>query len=145
MKIFLNSNRGFLIGLILTLSLLWPLLAASFFTHHDDVQIIRLYEMDKCFKDGQIPCRWVPDLGGVYGYPIFNFYAPLSYYFGELAYLITGSLIISVKIMFAVPFIGAYLFMFFWSRKFWGDWGGSLSAVFYSFIPYHALDFYVRG
>src|SRR3989344_9320851 len=145
MKIFLNSNRGFLIGLILTLSLLWPLMAAPFFTHHDDVQVIRLYEMDKCFKDGQIPCRWVPDLGGLYGYPLFNYYGPLPYYFGELIYLLTHNLIVSVKVMFAFSFVGAYVFMFFLGRKFWGNWGGALSAIFYSFAPYHALDFYVRG
>ncbi|MDO8658737.1 MAG: hypothetical protein Q7K55_08400, partial [Candidatus Levybacteria bacterium] len=77
---FFFEKKEFFIGLILTLSLFWPLFAAPYFTHHDDVQVIRLYEMDKCFKDQQIPCRWVPDLGGVYGYPLFNYYAPLPYY-----------------------------------------------------------------
>ncbi len=77
MKDFLIKHKEFLLGLLLTLSLLWPLMAGPYFTHHDDVQVIRLYEMDKCFKDHQIPCRWVPDLGGLYGYPIFNYYAPM--------------------------------------------------------------------
>ena len=83
MKKFLLSHMYFLVGFILTFSLLWPLFAAPYFTHHDDVQVIRLYEMDKCFKDYQIPCRWVPDLGGLYGYPIFNYYAPFPYYVME--------------------------------------------------------------
>ena len=30
---------------------------------HDDMQIMRIFELDKCLRDGQIPCRWVPDLG----------------------------------------------------------------------------------
>lgn len=145
MKRFLSSNIFFLIGLLLTLSLLWPLFASPYFTHHDDVQVIRLYEMDKCFKDHQIPCRWVPDLGGLYGYPLFNYYAPLPYYFGELIYFLTGSLMISAKVMFAVSFIGAYIFMFFFASRFWGKQGGGLAAIFYSFAPYHAVDFYVRG
>lgn len=145
MKKFLVVNVYFLIGLILTLSLLWPLFAAPYFTHHDDVQVIRLYEMDKCVKDHQIPCRWVPDLGGEYGYPIFNYYAPLPYYFGELIYLLTGSLLLSAKIMFAVSFLGAYIFMYLLASKLWGKMGGSLAAIFYSFAPYHAVDFYVRG
>lgn len=135
----------FLVGLVLSASLLWPLFAAPLFTHHDDVQVIRLYEMDKCFKDGQIPCRWVPDLGNLYGYPLFNYYAPLPYYFGELVLFLTQSLIVSVKTMFAVSFLGSYIFMYLLARKFWGDLGGSLSAIFYSLAPYHALDFYVRG
>ena len=141
----IKSYKEFVIGLILTLSLLWPLFVAPYFTHHDDVQVIRLYEMDKCIKDGQIPCRWVPDLGGLYGYPIFNYYAPLPYYFGEIFYLPTGSLLLAVKIMFAVSFVGSYFFMYLLGQKYWGKLGGSLSGIFYSFAPYHALDFYVRG
>ncbi len=145
MKRLVTSNIYFLIGLILTLILLWPLFTAPYFTHHDDVQVIRVYEMDKCFKDGQIPCRWVPDLGGLYGYPIFNYYAPLPYYFGELIYLLTGSLLISAKVMFAFSFLAAYVFMYLLAAKLWGKMGGALSAIFYSFAPYHALDFYIRG
>lgn len=144
MKLILNYKE-FLIGLLLTLSLLWPLFISPYFTHHDDVQVIRLFEMDKCFKDRQIPCRWVPDLGGLYGYPLFNYYAPLPYYFGELIFYLTKSLTISVKVMFALSFVGSYIFMYLLSRKFWGNLGASLSAIFYSFAPYHALDFYVRG
>lgn len=142
---FILLHKEFLIGLILTLSLFWPLFAAPYFTHHDDVQVIRIYEMGKCFKDHQIPCRWVPDLGGLYGYPIFNYYAPLPYYFGGLIYLLTGSLLFSSKAIFVLSFLGAYIFMFLLASKLWGRMGGAISAIFYSFAPYHALDFYVRG
>src|SRR3990167_2650262 len=141
----ISLNEKFFIGLLLTMSLLWPLFSAPYFTHHDDVQIIRIYEMDKCFKDHQIPCRWVPDLGGLYGYPIFNYYAPLPYYFGELVYLFSGSLLFAVKTMFAVSFLGAFIFMYLLVSKLFGKMGGLISALFYSFAPYHALDFYVRG
>lgn len=142
---FISLNKEFIIGLLLTFALFWPLLAAPYFTHHDDVQVIRLYEMDKCIKDHQIPCRWVPDLGGLYGYPIFNFYAPLPYYFSELIYLLTNNLLFSAKMMFAVSFLGAYVFMFLLGKKLWGSKGGVISALFYTFAPYHAADFYVRG
>ncbi len=142
---FILSRKEFFIGLLLTLSLFWPLFAAPYFTHHDDVQIIRLYEMDKCVKDLQIPCRWVPDLGGLYGYPIFNYYAPLPYYFGELIYLLINNLIFAAKIMFGISFLGAYIFMYLLASKLWGKKGGSIAAIFYSFAPYHAVDFYVRG
>lgn len=143
--VLLKKNWLFLIGLILTASLLWPLFWAPYFSHHDDVQVIRLYEMSKCFADNQIPCRWVPDLGGMYGYPLFNYYAPLAYYFGEGVYFLTHSLLFSFKFMFAVSFLGSYIFMYLLASKFWGKVGGVLAAVFYCFAPYHALDFYVRG
>ncbi|MFH0937192.1 MAG: 6-pyruvoyl-tetrahydropterin synthase-related protein [Candidatus Daviesbacteria bacterium] len=140
-----KKNIWFITGLLLTLSLLWPLFVAPYFSHHDDVQTIRLYEMDKCIKDGQIPCRWVPDLGGLYGYPIFNYYAPFPYYFGELIYLVSQSLILSAKFIFLIPFVGAYVFMFLLGKKLWGNLGGAISGIFYSFAPYHAVVFYVRG
>lgn len=142
---FFKKNWPFFLGLIFSLSLLWPLFVSGAYPYHDDVTYIRLYEMDKCFKDGQIPCRWVPNLGNLYGYPLFNYYAPLPYYFGELVYSLTHNLIFSVKFMFAVAFIFSYIFMFLLAKKFWGSRGGALSAIFYSFAPYHAVDFYVRG
>jgi len=146
LKLKKKSNFWFWIGLVATLSLLWPLFKAPYFTHHDDVQVIRLHQMHECIKDGQIPCRWVPDLGGLYGYPLFNYYGPIPYYFGEGVYLLSGSFIFSAKVMFALAFVGAYLFMYLLARKLWGnELAGSLAAIFYSFAPYHALDFYVRG
>lgn len=144
-RFFAKNHKEFLIGLVLCMLSLWPLIFAPFFSHHDDLQVIRIYEIDKCIKDLQIPCRWVPDLGGLYGYPLFNYYAPLAYYYGEIFYLLIGSLLISVKIMFATAFIGSYIFMYFFARKFWGELGGVVSAVFYAFAPYHAVLLYVRG
>jgi len=135
----------FMIGLLLTTGLLWPLFVAPFFTHHDDVQVIRTHQMVKCFYDLQLPCRWVPDLGGLYGYPIFNYYAPLPYYISGFVFLITGSYLFSAKFLFAAAFVLSYIFMFLLGRKLWGNWGGMISATLYSFAPYHALDMYVRG
>lgn len=142
---FSKSHWAFLIGLVLTLALLWPLFAAPYFNIQDDVQNIRLYEMDKCVKDLQLPCRWVPDLGGEYGYPLFEYYAPLPYYVGELFYLPTSNLLFSTKVMFGLSFVLSFVFMYLLARKFWGNTGGAVTAIFYSYAPYHAVDFYVRG
>lgn len=105
--------------------------------------VIRLNEMNECFKDWQIPCRWVPDLQNLYGYPLFNFHAPLPYYFGEIIYLLTNNLIFSASIMFALSIIGSYLFMYLWAKKFWGKLGGSLVAFLYSFTSF-TLNFYLK-
>lgn len=118
---------------------------SGFYTHHDDVQVIRLHQMHECIVDGQIPCRWVPDLGGLYGYPLFNYYAPLPYYVGEIFYLIIGDLIISAKLMFAVSLLGSYVFMYLFAKEYWGKLGGVLSALFFVYAPYHAVNLYVRG
>jgi len=117
----------------------------GYFSIHDDLQVGRLYEMDLCFRDKQFPCRWVPDMGYGYGYPLYNYYPPLPYYFGELVHRLGFSFLDSTKVMFIAQFLISGILMFFFSRKFWGDWGGLLSAVLYVWAPYHSVDIYVRG
>lgn len=113
---------------------------------HDDFQIIRTLQIDKCFKDGQFPCRWVPDMGFGYGYPQFNYYAPLPYYFMELLYLAGISLIDSVKIFVVlITLVSAYS-MYAFSKYLWkSNLAGIISSVLYIFLPFRAVDMYVRG
>ncbi|HEY1291728.1 MAG TPA: 6-pyruvoyl-tetrahydropterin synthase-related protein [Chloroflexota bacterium] len=133
------------VGLLLSVSLLWPLVVAPYFSHQDNVQTMRIYEMHQCIVDLQIPCRWVPDLGGGYGNPLFNYYAPLPYYVGELFYLTTHNVITAAKLTFATGFVAAFVFMYLFARRLWGELGGSLSAIFYVLAPYHARNMYIRG
>lgn len=39
-----------------------------------------LGQMEKCFLDGQIPCRWSADANQNYGYPYFQFNSPFLFY-----------------------------------------------------------------
>ena len=142
---FISKERWFLFGLLLSFILLWPLFVAPLFNIQDDEQLIRIQQMSVCLTDFQIPCRWVPDLGAGMGYPMFNFYGPLAYYVGAALYLLTGDLLFSAKAIYGISFVGAYIFMYLAARKVWGNVGGFLSGVLYSFVPYHALNFYVRG
>src|SRR3989338_4820418 len=78
---------------------------SGYFPMHDDMQAMRVHQMTKCFQDGQIPCRWVPDMGYGYGYPQFNYYPPLPYYFMTLIHLIGVPILTSVKIGFITTFV----------------------------------------
>ena len=69
---------------------IYPFFHSGFFPIHDDTQVQRVFEMKTALKDGMFPVRWVPDLGYGYGYPIFNFYAPLPYYIGGFINLLGG-------------------------------------------------------
>src|SRR5687768_13919989 len=40
--------------------------------------LFRLYEVDLALRDGVLFPRWIPDFLFGYGYPLLNFYAPLS-------------------------------------------------------------------
>lgn len=132
---------------IITLSF-WavkPLFNPGFFSHHDDQQVARLYEMDKALTAGQFPVRVVPDLGFGFGYPLFNFYPPLTYYLGEIYHLTGFGFIDSVKLVWLTAILGSGITMFFLARKYFGNLGGIVSGLFYVYAPYHAIDAYVRG
>jgi hypothetical protein len=112
---------------------------------HDDMQMIRQLEMEKCLKDGQIPCRWTPDLGYEYGYPLFNFYPPLPYIVGEFFRTIGFSFMATIKSSTIVLIITSTLAMYLLANSLAGPLGGFLAALFYAYAPYHAVDIYVRG
>ncbi|MBI4039705.1 hypothetical protein HY388_02650 [Candidatus Daviesbacteria bacterium] len=121
------------------------LIFKGYFPMHDDLQVMRIFEMSKCFADGQIPCRWVPDMGYEYGYPLFNYYPPFAYYIGTAIHSFGVGLFDSVKILFFLQFTISGVLMYFFARRFWGSGGGFLSALFYMYAPYRAVDVYVRG
>lgn len=130
-----------LLGLLAGRTLLGP----GYFNMHDDLQMMRQLEMEKCFLDLQIPCRWVPDMGYGFGFPLFNFYPPLPYLVGEIFRLVGFSFVTSVKLLFVLAFVASGLTMYFLAREFFGKVGGLISSAFYIWAPYHAVDVYVRG
>lgn len=143
---FLKSNLIYiLLVIVFSLPAFADNLQKGYFPMHDDLQVMRQLVMDKCFRDGQIPCRWSEDMGYGYGYPIFNYYPPLPYYIGEIFRVFNIQFVDIVKILFVLSFLVSGIGMFLLAKEFWGKLGGLISAVFYIYAPYHAVDVYVRG
>lgn len=141
-------NKFFLFPIILFILIIPTfvfLLKPGYYNMHDDMQMIRQLEMEKCLKDGQIPCRWSPDLGYEYGYPLFNFYPPMPYIVGQVYRTFGFSFVTSAKLIAVTQIILSTLFMYLLASAIFGQIGGILSAIFYAYAPYHALNIYVRG
>lgn len=136
-----------IIGILILVSFgaIAPLFQAGFFPVHDNTQVARVVVMHKALSDGMFPVRWSDYLGYNYGYPIFNFYGPLAYYVGAGAQFIVHDPLIATKIMMGAAMVLATLSMYYLARAVWGTLGGFVAAVFYLYIPYHALNLYVRG
>lgn len=145
MSLMQNPAAVFMLLFILIIPSYFVLLSPGFFSMHDDLQAFRLQQMDKCFHDFQIPCRWVPDAGYQYGYPEFNFYSPSVYYLGEVFHLIGFQFIDVVKILFILGFIFSALTMFIFLNSWLGKWPALVGALLYTYAPYRAVDVYVRG
>ena len=131
--------------LILSLPSVKPFINRGFFPMHDDTQPARVYEMAKALSYGQFPVRWVPDLGYGYGYPLFNYYAPLPYYAGAIFSLSGLDAIISAKIMFVIGIILAGITMLLLVNYLANPSAGIASSLLYLYAPYHAVNIYVRG
>lgn len=144
MNIF-KRFTGIFIIIILSIFAVKPFFNSGFFPIHDDTQVARVFEMHKSLSDGMFPVRWVADLGYGYGYPIFNFYAPLAYYKGAAFMFLGFDALNATKIMMVLGIFLSGVFMYFFANEFWGKTGGVISALLYIYAPYHALDIYVRG
>jgi uncharacterized membrane protein len=131
--------------IILTIPTYSKLIRPGFFPMQDDLQAFRVYEMDKCYTDLQIPCRWVPDAGYQYGYPQFNYYPPLPYYLGAALHRVGIQYIDTVKILFILGYILSAITMFVLVGSMFGTWSGLISSLLYTYIPYKAVEVYVRG
>lgn len=142
---FIQKYWGLFIVLFVCYLAIRSVFLDGFFPVHDDVQPTRIYQMAQSIADGMFPVRWVSDLGFGYGYPIFNFYAPLPYYLGALFYFLGFDAISATKIMFAVPVFAAGIGMYLLVRTFLGQLPALFSATVYVLFPYFALNIFVRG
>jgi len=141
-----NPVVSYLLVFLITLPAVISVIRPGFYPMHDDFQVIRTFEMDKCFKDGQFPCRWVPDMGFGYGYPQFNYYAPLPYYIMELTHLVGFSFIDSVKLFIVLITLASAAGMYLFARYLWkNNLSALISTVLYVYLPFRAVDMYVRG
>ncbi len=89
--------------------------------------------------------RWIAPLAVDYGSPIFTFYAPLSYYAGELFHLAGLSVDDSLRAVFAAGLLSSALTMFLLGRAAGGNMCGFVSGVLYAALPYQVHDVYTRG
>lgn len=144
MRNFLNKYWAIILLTILSGLVVWPIFIPGYFSHHDDLQVIRVFEMRKCMVDLQIPCRWVPDMGYGNGFPLFNYYGVFPYYLGALFSFVLGY-IGAAKILFFIPLVMGGISMYLLSKELFGKLGGVASGILFLFAPYRALDTYVRG
>jgi uncharacterized membrane protein len=142
---YLKQFTPIIFVFLLSLVSVIPFFHPGFFPIHDNTQVQRVFEMTKSISGGMFPVRWIADLGFGYGYPIFNFYAPLAYYIGSVLNIFGLDVLFSTKLMMALGIVLSGFSMYFLAKELWGKSGGVISALLYVFIPYHAVDIFVRG
>lgn len=114
-------------------------------THDGEYHVLRFQQFYKVLSEGTLYPRWAPDFNNGFGIPLFNYVYPLPNYMAAIFHTLGFGFIDALKLNMATATIVGAIFMYLWARKYWGDLGGIVSSVFYTFSPYHFLDIYVRG
>ncbi|MBE2225300.1 MAG: glycosyltransferase family 39 protein, partial [Anaerolineae bacterium] len=107
--------------------------------------LLRLTQLDHLLRQGVFFSRWAPDMAQGYGFPFFNFYAPLSYYLAEAVSLLAGNLNLGMRITFALGVYLAGLSAYRLSRDHFSRPAAIVTAVAYMYAPYFAYDILFRG
>ena len=120
------AGRRWITGLLLSLAagLLagHTLLAPGFYDSHDGLlNVHRLFELERCLADGQLPCRWVPDMGYGYGSPLFVFYPPLPTYVAEAFRWLGASFLDAIKWSLILSLLVGAGSMFALAAAFFGE------------------------
>ncbi len=108
--------------------------------------LMRLHQLVLNLRSGVFPVRWMPDGAYGLGYPFFNFYASLPYYAAGLFNLLGFGYIWSLKLTQVLGFVAATVFAYLLARHFWGSKAAALlTALAYTYTPFHLIQVYVRG
>jgi hypothetical protein len=130
-----------LLGMLVTAAM-WN--GLQLYGHSAEVDYFRMVSFDRMIRAGVLYPRWDPDTYFGYGSPLFNFYAPLSYYLTEVSALFGVPLHSAIKITLVFALILSGLGMYLFCRDFAGRFGSFLAGFAYMLAPYHMVDMVVR-
>jgi hypothetical protein len=115
------------------------------FDFHDESQAARIQQFVLDLKSFQIPPRIAPNMSFNLGYPVFNHYAPFSYWTTSLINLVGFDIVDSLKLSFLLAIILCFLFGFLFLREFFDFRPSLLAAVLYASSPWIAVEIFIRG
>ncbi|MFB0534709.1 MAG: 6-pyruvoyl-tetrahydropterin synthase-related protein, partial [Anaerolineae bacterium] len=139
-------DPGLALACLLALFAFYPLLQPGLPNTADGVlHLYRAVELDQCWQDGVYYPRWAPDLFLGYGYPIFNFYAPLLYFLAEALHVLGFSFQGAIKVIQVGTFLLYGLGMYVFAREIVGRKPALLAAAAYAYVPYRFKEAFVQG
>jgi len=148
-RIFRRVDPGFIVVLAIALIAIWPLISRASLPEGNDAElhIFRLAELSYLLRGGEFYPRWAPNFYHGYGYPIFNYYAPLTYYLGFLFDILPRlDPVAGVKAVFILGILFAALGMYGFMRDNWGRRAGYVAAAVFIYAPYvQYIDPHARG
>lgn len=145
-KSYLSKNIAVILITLLALLGIRTFFHAGYFPSHDgEWMVIRFSDFHRSLVDGQWPVRWGGRLNFGFGYPVFNFLYPGTFYLAEIFHVLKLNFVDSVKSLFIASYLLSGIFMYLFVKEWFGKAGGFVSAIIYLYTPYRFVDMYVRG
>ena len=89
--------------------------------------------------------RWSPHMAHGFGYPLYNFYAPLGSYVLAGLHALGFIYPVALHVIFGLCILLSGMAVFALVRNWWGPWAGMAAAVVYETSPYLAFNVLFRG
>ncbi len=149
MKVRHRIDTGLVVVLAICLLAIWPFISRPGLPLETDAElhIFRTAELSHLLQGGAVFPRWAPDFYFGYGYPLYNYYASLTYYLGAGLMTLPGvDAVLAVKLVFLLGFIGCGLGIYSFVRTLWGRRSAVVAAAVYLYAPYiQYIDPHARG
>jgi hypothetical protein len=109
------------------------------------IHLHRARGLSEALAAGVLFPRWFPDFAFGYGYPVFNFYAPASYYPAAFLQLLGADTLVATRLALAVFYGVSGVAMYRLTRLWTSLPAGLVAAVLFLLFPYRLYDLFVRG
>jgi hypothetical protein len=124
----------------------WPLLLpVTYDTHDGHYALYNAAQFDRALRDGEIPVRWLPDLHGGRGLPVFLYYHPLAFYVVSGLHALGLGLIASMRVLVLATLPLSGLAMAAWLRRSLPPLAAAVGGIAYLLAPYRAVEIHVKG
>jgi hypothetical protein len=113
------------------------------------LHLLRTALLDTSIRQGILYPRWLPELVMGFGYPVFNFYGPTTYYLAEGLHLLGLGFYQALMGAFVVIVVAGGYGMYLLAAAIFGEqagpWAPLVAAVAYMYAPYTLVNVFVRG
>ena len=145
----IKIDLGLIVVAALATFAAWPLLAQPSLPTMTDAEmhVYRAAEVQYAIEGGVYYPRWAPDFYYGYGYPLFNYYSPLTYHLAAWYALLTSfDIVAGTKfVLVLAAYIGAFGIYLF-ARQRWSSDSALVATAAWTFAPYVMyIDPHARG
>ena len=133
-------DPGWLTAALIGLLAAWPFLTRPSLPVFTDTEqhVYRTFEILAAWRAGVPYLRWAPDLFHAFGYPVFNYYAPLAYYLAAAYGLPRGEAgaVAGIKFVYVLSAVLGAVGMYGWRRSAGGGLAALVASAAFALSPF---------